>query len=390
MRTISTLIVLLTLTLCAARSPGLNRRLQEDGNVTFVPLPPKIQYPLDPGAMIGGESGLSSRGDTGRLAPPLQCIGGAFVGALGVPFLFGTGVGARDWTADLWLSKPLHRDSACRSQSAGSPAVRSGRACGSCLWIRCPSLPSAEGWALTFALPPWRKAGRRAFAQCTNCSTVDAADWIFCLDTKQVSQTSKKRRRAKDKFAKESLEVDLKRLEDLTLELFKAHDLNDDGLLQEAELVSLNERIAMLHHGKAAIELQEVRDTYHRLFRTKLNPHGDAVPYEVFRRYARGVLDELDQDPEAQEMILEQFVAEARAGRESMDISVHGDVAFVDDIQEDANFDMGPMVCMDRAAGEDFETVWHTKEYSEHSAAVVDAEVFPLPRPERHSLPDGI
>mmetsp|Transcript_66231 Transcript_66231/g.158030 ORF Transcript_66231/g.158030 Transcript_66231/m.158030 type:complete len:90 (+) Transcript_66231:67-336(+) len=67
MRTISTLIVLLTLTLCAARSPGLNRRLQEDGNVTFVPLPPKIQYPLDPGAMIGG----------------------AFVGALGVPFLFG-------------------------------------------------------------------------------------------------------------------------------------------------------------------------------------------------------------------------------------------------------------------------------------------------------------
>ena len=25
------------------------------------------------------------------------------MGALGVPFLFGTGVGARDWTADLWV-----------------------------------------------------------------------------------------------------------------------------------------------------------------------------------------------------------------------------------------------------------------------------------------------
>ncbi|CAK9035299.1 unnamed protein product [Durusdinium trenchii] len=45
---------------------SLSRRLQED-NVTFVPLPPKIEYPIDPAAMIAG----------------------AFVGALGVPFLFG-------------------------------------------------------------------------------------------------------------------------------------------------------------------------------------------------------------------------------------------------------------------------------------------------------------
>ncbi|CAK9062544.1 unnamed protein product [Durusdinium trenchii] len=46
---------------------SLSRRLQED-NVTFVPLPPKIEYPIDPAAMIAG----------------------AFVGALGVPFLFGS------------------------------------------------------------------------------------------------------------------------------------------------------------------------------------------------------------------------------------------------------------------------------------------------------------
>merc|ERR1711971_619440 len=107
---------------------------------------------------------------------------------------------------------------------------------------------------------------------------------------------------------------------DLTRELFKAHDLNDDGMLQEMELIRLNEQIAMLHHGKSGEEIAEVRETYHKLFRTKLDPEGRPVPYEVFRKYARGVLEELDTDPEAQEMILEQFVAEAKAGRDAMDV----------------------------------------------------------------------
>ena len=31
----------------------------------------------------------------------------------------------------------------------------------------------------------------------------------------------------------------------------EVHDLNDDGLLQESELIMLNVRIAMLHHDKA-------------------------------------------------------------------------------------------------------------------------------------------
>jgi len=143
------------------------------------------------------------------------------------------------------------------------------------------------------------------------------------LDTNEVvnAKAGKRKRRAKDSYADQSREVDVRRLEDLTRELFKAHDLNDDGMLEEMELVKLNERIAMLHHGKSAEEIQEVRNTYHNLFRTKLDPEGRPVPYEVFKRYARGVLDELDRDPEAQEMILEQFVAEARAGRDAMDVA---------------------------------------------------------------------
>eukprot|EP00439_Symbiodinium_sp_Y106_P060959 s998_g9.t1 len=151
----------------------------------------------------------------------------------------------------------------------------------------------------------------RAFSSCTACTTIDAADWIFCLDSHGQVET-KRLRKAKDKFAKETLELDPSRLETLTMDLFKAHDLNGDGFLQdngakesaelaEMELITLNERIAMLHHGKGAFELQEVRDTYSRLFRTKLDPQGRPIPFEIFRRYARGVLEELDQDPEAQD-----------------------------------------------------------------------------------------
>jgi len=160
---------------------------------------------------------------------------------------------------------------------------------------------------------------------CGNCSTVDAAEWIFCLDTNEAVKPSKAQgrkngRRAKDAFAEQASEVDLQRLEDLTRELFKAHDLNDDGMLQEMELIRLNEQIAMLHHGKSGEEIAQVRETYHKLFRTKLDPEGRPVPYRVFRKYARGVLEELDTDPEAQEMILEQFVAEAKAGRDAMNV----------------------------------------------------------------------
>ncbi|CAE7784675.1 unnamed protein product, partial [Symbiodinium sp. CCMP2456] len=126
-----------------------------------------------------------------------------------------------------------------------------------------------------------------AFSSCTACTTIDAADWIFCLDTHGQVET-KRLRKAKDKFAKETLELDPSRLETLTMDLFKAHDLNGDGFLQEMELITLNERIAMLHHGKGAFELQEVRDTYSRLFRTKLDPQGRPVPFEIFRRLAVG------------------------------------------------------------------------------------------------------
>lgn len=104
------------------------------------------------------------------------------------------------------------------------------------------------------------------------------------------------------------------RLEELTQQLFQLHDLNGDGFLDEAELIKLNEIIAILHQGSDA-NTSVVRQKYQAVFRSKLDPGGRPVPYQIFRRYAREVLEALDQDPQAQEMILEQFVAEAQSCR---------------------------------------------------------------------------
>ncbi|CAE8593788.1 unnamed protein product [Polarella glacialis] len=104
-------------------------------------------------------------------------------------------------------------------------------------------------------------------------------------------------------------------IESLIRELFSLHDLNGDGLLQESELVKLNEKIAILHHGPQ-VDAGAVRSRYVHLFRTKLDPSGRPVAYAKFREYVHEVLNGLDKDIEAQEMILEQFVAEAQCGRQ--------------------------------------------------------------------------
>lgn len=97
-------------------------------------------------------------------------------------------------------------------------------------------------------------------------------------------------------------------------ELFNLQDLKGDGFLEEQELVKLNEKIAMLHFGKKA-DKQAVKTKYQKLFRTKLDNHGQPVPYSVFHEYMQQFLDSIDSSLGAQEMILEQFIAEAQSGR---------------------------------------------------------------------------
>lgn len=105
------------------------------------------------------------------------------------------------------------------------------------------------------------------------------------------------------------------RLVALVGELFCLQDLNADGVLEEVELVKLNEKIAMLHSGKD-IDRAAVRQKYTALFREHLDAQGNPVPLETFERYVFAMLREFDPDPKAQEMILEQFIAEARSARE--------------------------------------------------------------------------
>jgi len=93
-------------------------------------------------------------------------------------------------------------------------------------------------------------------------------------------------------------------------ELFRLHDLNGDGFLSELELIQLNKKIAQLHHGDD-IDKAEVSVQFSNLFRSKLDPLGHPVSYSVFRKYMIDTLRELDRNPLAQIMILEQFVAEA-------------------------------------------------------------------------------
>lgn len=165
--------------------------------------------------------------------------------------------------------------------------------------------------------------GQRWLNSCTACQNVDISEFAFCDGEERiVSRRSKSRggRRRRGKYADNSWsEVSARRLEELIRQLFQVHDLNNDGFLEEEELVQLNEKIHILHHGMDA-DVSAVRTKYKELFREKLDPHGRPVPYETFRRYAREMLDGLDPDPESQELILEQFIEEARSGRKAFEI----------------------------------------------------------------------
>lgn len=107
-------------------------------------------------------------------------------------------------------------------------------------------------------------------------------------------------------------------LEELLQELFKLHDLNGNGVLEEQELVKLNEKIAMLHLGSDT-DKKPVREKYAALFR-ELDPFGEPVVYPIYREYMLRYVETIDPDPRAQVMILEQFVEEAKSGRQAFGI----------------------------------------------------------------------
>eukprot|EP00930_Biecheleria_cincta_P024467 TRINITY_DN17512_c0_g1_i1.p1 TRINITY_DN17512_c0_g1~~TRINITY_DN17512_c0_g1_i1.p1 ORF type:complete len:203 (+),score=37.33 TRINITY_DN17512_c0_g1_i1:35-643(+) len=100
------------------------------------------------------------------------------------------------------------------------------------------------------------------------------------------------------------------RIEAMMQELFRLHDLNSNGTLEEVELMKLNEKIAILHCGEDA-DRAHVRSRFSGIFRAELDPDGQPVAYSRFRRYMFRMLDNLDNDEPTQAMIMEQFIAEA-------------------------------------------------------------------------------
>ncbi|CAE8633228.1 unnamed protein product, partial [Polarella glacialis] len=100
------------------------------------------------------------------------------------------------------------------------------------------------------------------------------------------------------------------RLEGMMEELFRLHDLNSNGTLEEVELVKLNEKITILHCGANA-DLSHARTRFSGIFRAELDADGQPVSYGRFRRYMFRMLDAVDQDEPTQAMILDQFIAEA-------------------------------------------------------------------------------
>ncbi|CAE7747937.1 unnamed protein product [Symbiodinium sp. CCMP2456] len=98
---------------------------------------------------------------------------------------------------------------------------------------------------------------------------------------------------------------------------FELHDLKANGVLEEDELIKMNEKVSLLHYGKAETNKEAIREKYKGVFREHLDANGKPVPFSVFREYMQGVLNDIDTDPEGQVMMVEQFIAEAESARQA-------------------------------------------------------------------------
>lgn len=195
-------------------------------------------------------------------------------------------------------------------------------------------------WFSATCANPWEMGAAACHEDEDNQShCLSRACGCFSADVDQLPSRERiwRKRREADKTAgPTNKDAVLQNIENLTRELFRIHDLNGNGLLEESELIDLNEKIAMLHHG-SDMNTAEVRRKYQDLFRTKMDPHGCPVAFSKFQDYAQELLDGLDADPEAQEMILEQFVAEAFSGREALGIRIDDQVESNDGSSSESN-----------------------------------------------------
>lgn len=96
--------------------------------------------------------------------------------------------------------------------------------------------------------------------------------------------------------------------------LFDIHDFNGNGLLDLDELIAINVIIARLRYGNKT-DTFAVETRYRNMYWRSLSPSGRPVDRTGFITYTLGVLADMDEDFNAQELIMEQFIAEAEAAR---------------------------------------------------------------------------
>lgn len=199
--------------------------------------------------------------------------------------------------------------------------------CRRCNWYLCQSCcppdplqqASSQLWAAIKCLPfyvldtvqhgDFRHLLVQIAPMCVACTAANVA--LENAGTEVVFQPA-----LKDAASTDAVPYKDHELEDLLHQLFVLQDLDKDGLLGERELVLLNRKIAMAHYGED-INKEELTIKYQELFRTRLAQSDEqrAVPYARFRCYMLEVLNELDSDRDAQQHIVEQFIAEASLGR---------------------------------------------------------------------------
>lgn len=133
--------------------------------------------------------------------------------------------------------------------------------------------------------------------------------------------------------------------EGMLQELFRLHDLNGDGTVTETELVKLNQKIAQMHHGKDC-DKDAVRQKFSAIFRRNLDANGRPVGYASFREHTVKMLRDFDPSQPAQEMILEQFITEARLARAAFHHSAFAsftDAEFLPHLQADRPEELSPL-----------------------------------------------
>jgi hypothetical protein len=111
-------------------------------------------------------------------------------------------------------------------------------------------------------------------------------------------------------------------------ELFRLLDVNATGALEEDELARLRAKVSVLRRGAGEAVCTAMRAAEE----WGIPVGGQAMSYNAFREYVLHILDIVEPDVSAQEMILQQFVRSSRQARAApVSLSASGPLSTVEE-----------------------------------------------------------